>query len=513
MTQGIVWLVGAGPGDPELATLKAKRLIEAADVVVYDRLVDGRLLGYARRDAELIDVGKIPGKRVNRQEDINRLLIRLAGEGKRVARLKGGDPFVFGRGGEEAEALAAEGLRFEVVPGVTSAIAAPAYAGIPLTHRRMASSFTVVTGSEDPDKPDSAVDWRALARGGGTIVVLMGQANLRAIADALMRHGRDRRTPVALVQWGSEPYQRTLTGALGDIADKAAAAGFGAPAVTVVGEVARLRETIRWYDNRPLFGKRVLVTRTRAQASALCDTLARRGAQPIELPTIQIEPPDDYAELDAALADIAAYDWAIFTSANGVDAVFGRLEALGLDARALHGVKVGAIGPATAAGLRGRGIAADFMPRAFVAESVIEGMAAAYDLAGKRALLPRADIARAALSEGLAALGMRVDDVTAYRTVTPPDSAERARAVLREGVDIATFTSSSTARNLRALLDGNIDALQDVTIACIGPITARAAADMGLKVDIMASEYTIAGLVRAIESHFGQAEQENYPDE
>ena len=512
MTQGIVWLVGAGPGDPELATLKAKRLIESADAVVYDRLVDGRLLGYARADAELIDVGKIPGKRVNRQEDINRLLIRLAREGKRVARLKGGDPFVFGRGGEEAEALAAEGLRFEVVPGVTSAIAAPAYAGIPLTHRRMASAFTVVTGSEDPDKPDSAVDWQALARGGGTIVVLMGQANLRAIADALMRFGRAPQTPVALVQWGSEPYQRTLTGTLGDIADRAAEAGIGAPAVTVVGDVARLRETIRWFDNAPLFGKRVLVTRTRAQASALRDMLARRGAQPIELPTIRIEPPDDYAELDAALADIAAYDWAVFTSANGVDAVFGRLEALGLDARALHGVKVGAIGPATAAALRGRGIAADFVPRSFVAESVVEGMRA-YDLTGRRALLPRADIARAALSEGLAALGMRVDDVTAYRTGTPPDSAGRARAVLDEGIDIATFTSSSTVRNLCALLDGNIEALQDVTIACIGPITAQAAVDLGLKIDIMASEYTIAGLVRAIESHFGQAEQENIPNE
>ena len=512
MTQGIVWLVGAGPGDPELATLKAKRLIESADVVVHDRLVDGRLLGWARRDAELIDVGKIPGERVNRQEDINRLLVRLAREGKRVARLKGGDPFVFGRGGEEAEALAAEGLRFEVAPGVTSAIAAPAYAGIPLTHRRLASSFTVVTGSEDPDKPDSAVDWRALAQGGGTIVALMGQANLRAIADALVRFGRDPGTPVALVQWGSEPYQRTLAGTLGDIADRAAAAGIGAPAVTVVGDVARLREAIRWFDNGPLFGKRVLVTRTRAQASALCDALARRGAQPIELPTIQIEPPDDYAELDAALGNIGAYDWAIFTSVNGVDAAFSRLEALGLDARALHGVRVGAIGPATAAGLRTRGISADFVPKSFVAESVIEGMAA-YDLAGRRALLPRADIARAALSDGLAALGMRVDDVTAYRTIAPPDSAGRARAVLEEGVDIATFTSSSTVRNLCGLLSGNIEALQDVTIACIGPITARAALDLGLKVDIMASEYTIAGLVRAIESHFGQAEQGSSPNE
>lgn len=501
MTQGIVWLVGAGPGDPELITLKARRLIQSADAVVYDRLVDSRLLPYARPDAQLTDVGKIPGKRLNRQEDINRLLIDLARGGKRVVRLKGGDPFVFGRGGEEAEALADAGLRFEVVPGVTSAIAAPAYAGIPLTHRRMASAFTVVTGSEDPAKPNSAVNWQALARGGDTLVVLMGQANLRSIASALMEFGRAPHTPVALVQWGTEPYQRTIVGALSDIADKAAAAGIGAPAVTVIGEVVGLRDAIRWFDDRPLFGKRILVTRTRTQASALSDMLAQRGAQPIELPTIEIHPPDDYAQLDGALQSVHAYDWLIFTSANAVDAVFARMDALGLDARALHSAQIGAIGPATASRLRQCGVKADFVPQAFVAESIVEGMRA-YDMKGKRVLLPRADIARAALRDGLTELGASVDDIAVYRTIAPPDSAERARSIIEDGIDIAAFTSSSTVRNLCALLDGNTAALQSATIACIGPITAQTAAELGVKVDIVASEYTIAGLVKAVESHF-----------
>ena len=501
MTQGIVWLVGAGPGDPELITVKARRLIQSADAVVYDRLVDSRLLRHARHDAQLIDVGKIPGKRVNRQEDINRLLIDLAMDGKRVVRLKGGDPFVFGRGGEEAEALADASLRFEVVPGVTSAIAAPAYAGIPLTHRRMASAFTVVTGSEDPAKPNSAVNWQALAQSGDTLVVLMGQSNLRSIASALMQFGRAPQTPVALVQWGTEPYQRTLVGVLADIADKAAYAGIGAPAVTIIGDVVGLRDAIRWFDDRPLFGKRILVTRTRAQASALSDMLAQRGAQPIELPTIEIRPPDDYAQLDGALNAVHTYDWLIFTSANAVDAVFARMDALGLDARALHNAKIGAIGPATASRLRQCGVKADFIPQSFVAESIVEGMRAC-DMRGKRVLLPRADIARAALRQGLTELGASVDDIAVYRTVAPPDSAERARIILEDGIDIAAFTSSSTVKNLCALLDGNTTALQSATIACIGPITAQTAAELGVKVDIVAAEYTIAGLVKAVESHF-----------
>lgn len=507
MTQGIVWLVGSGPGDPDLITVKAKRLIQTADAVVYDRLVDSRLLQLAPSNAQMIDVGKIPGKRLNRQEDINALLVELAKAGRRVVRLKGGDPFVFGRGGEEAEALTSHGLRYEVVPGITSAIAAPAYAGIPLTHRRLASSFTVVTGSEDPSKPDSAVEWEALARSGGTIVILMGQSNLRSIVDTLIKFGRPPHTPTAIVQWGTEPYQRTLVATLADIADRATAVGMGAPAVTVVGDVVALRQSIRWFDNRPLFGKRILVTRTRTQAGTLSNMLAQRGAHAIELPTIQIQNLHDYTELDAAINSVSTYDWIIFTSVNAVSVVFERMDALGVDARALHGVSIGAIGPATANSLRQCGIKADFMPQSFVAESIVEGLKA-HDLNGKRILLPRADIARPALNHGLTALGASVNDVPVYHTTTVQDSADRARSILQDGIDVATFTSSSTVRSLHDLLNGNTDALQGVTIACIGPITAQTAAELGINVDVMASEYTIAGLVEAVESHLRQESPE-----
>lgn len=506
MSEGKVWLVGAGPGDPELISVKGLRLISAADCIVYDRLVDKRLLGNARESAELIDVGKIPGKRINRQQDINSLLVDLGSAGKKVVRLKGGDPFVFGRGGEEAESLVQAGVSFEIVPGITSAIAAPAYAGIPLTHRKLASSFTVVTGSEDPTKPDASVDWEVLAKSSDTLAILMGQSNLRAIVNALIQYGRPQETPVALVQWGTEPYQKTLLGTLSDIAERAAAAGIGAPAVTIVGDVVRLRNTIRWFDNRPLFGKRALVTRTRTQASALSDMLTQRGAQPIELPTIEVQPLDDYTELDHALQRHDDYDWAVFSSANTVDIVFDRLNALGFDARALHGVQIAAIGPATRRRLRARGIIADFMPSSFVAEAAA-GELKALGIDGKRVLLPQAEIARDALRNGLMDAGARVDTIAVYRTVTPPNTTERLQGILADGIDIATFTSSSTASNLVALLDGNTEALKDATIACIGPITAKRAAELGFKVDVMASEYTIAGLVEALESHFKEAGQ------
>ena len=504
MSKGIVSLVGAGPGDPELISVKGLRLIRSADAIVYDRLVDSRLLEHARSDAELIDVGKIPGKRINRQEDINSLLVELGTAGKRVVRLKGGDPFVFGRGGEEAEVLAGAGVQFELVPGITSAIAAPAYAGIPLTHRRLASSFTVVTGSEDPTKPDTSVDWEALAKSSDTLAVLMGQSNLRTIADALVRYGRRPETPVALVQWGTESYQRTLSGTLADIADKAAAAGIGAPAVTVIGDVVRLRESIGWFDNRPLFGKRVLVTRTRTQASALSEMLTQKGAQPIELPTIEIQPYGDYANLDEALKNIHEYNWAIFSSANAVDVVFDRLRGLGRDARAMRGVQIAAIGPATRRRLSERGIVADFVPSTFVAESVVDELKR-FGLNGKRVLLPQAEIARDVLRNGLAELGASVDAIPVYLTVTPADSADRLDRVLSGGVDIATFTSSSTATNLVELLGGNTSALKGATIACIGPVTAKRATELGLSVDVIASEHTIAGLIEAVESHFEEA--------
>lgn len=504
MSEGIVRLVGAGPGDPDLISVKGLRLIQSADTIVFDRLVDKRLLDNAREDAELIDVGKIPGKRINRQGDINGLLIELGRVGKKVVRLKGGDPFVFGRGGEEAEALAEAGIAFEIVPGITSAIAAPAYAGIPLTHRKLASSFTVVTGSEDPTKLDASVDWEVLAKSSDTLVVLMGQSNLRSIADALMKYGRAPETSVALVQWGTEPYQRTLVGTLSDIADRAATTGIGAPAVTIVGEVVRLRETIRWFDSRPLFGKRVLVTRTRTQASALSDRLTQQGAQPVELPTIEIQLMDDYTELDAALKDTLKYDWMVFSSANAVDVVFDRLGALQLDSRVFHSVKVAAIGPATRRRLLGHGIIADFMPASFVAEAAVSELGC-LGVNGLRVLLPQAEIARDALLQGLAELGASVDAISAYRTVTPKDTAERLRDILADGIDIVTFTSSSTVSNLVELLEGNTSVLKDATIACIGPITAERAADLGLSADIVATEHTIAGLIGAVESHFKEA--------
>ena len=501
VSKGKVFLVGAGPGDPGLITVKGLQCIEAADVVVYDRLVDSRLLGRAGPDAELIDVGKVPGEGGSKQADLNSLLVQKAKQGKRVVRLKGGDPFVFGRGGEEADALQQEGVAFEVVPGVTSAIAAPAYAGIPLTHRGVASSFTVVTGTEMPGKGASTVDWGALAKQPGTLVVLMGWENLPAIVEGLMRHGKGPETPIALVRWGTEPYQETVVGTLSDIVDRAADSGLKPPVVAVVGQVVQLREKLRWFDNQPLFGKRILVTRTRSQAGVLSRLLAERGAEAIELPTIEIGPIDDHRELDDAIRNLGRYEWVVFSSANAVRAVFDRLRIIGLDARAFHGARVAAIGSTTADRLAERGIAADFVPEELVSEAMVDGLRR-QGLESGRVLLPSADIAREALAEGLSALGATVDEVAVYRTL-PADGVEaRIHHVLADGVDVATFTSSSTATNLVRLLDGSVDRLSGATIACIGPITATTARELGLKVDIVATEHTIPGLVDALEAHF-----------
>ena len=503
MRRGKVFLVGAGPGDPGLITVRGLQCIESADVVVYDRLVDRRLLSHASPSAELVDAGKVSGEGGPRQTEINALLVDRAKAGKGVVRLKGGDPFVFGRGGEEAEALDAEGISFEVVPGVTSAIAAPAYAGIPLTHRRFASSFTVVTGSESPDKDASSVDWAKLAQASDTLVVLMGWENLSNIVETLLGKGRPRQTPVALVRWGTQPYQHTVVGTLSDIVGKAADAGLAPPVVAVIGDVVDLRNRLRWFDDRPLFSKRVLVTRTRTQAGALSELLSQRGAQPLEVPTIEIQPLDDYGPLDDALRRLRGYDWMVFTSVNAVQVVFDRLHALGMDARAFHATKVAAIGSATAAALEERGIVADFVPDTFVSEAVVAGLQK-LGLDGLRVLLPRADIAPETISQGLAALGTTVEEVTAYRTVTPRDSAPHLEEALACGIDVATFTSSSTVQNLARLLDGNLHRLSGATIACIGPITAATARELGLKVDIVASEHTIAGLVDALEAFFNQ---------
>lgn len=505
--------MGAGPGEPELITVKGLRCLEQAEVVVYDRLLDPALPGMARADAELVFVGKERGRQALSQDEINELLADRAAAGATVVRLKGGDPFVLGRGGEEAQFLAGKDIPFEVVPGVSSAVAAAAYAGIPVTQRGMATCFTVVSGSEDPSKEDSAVDWAALARTGGTLVVLMGWAALQSILERLQGEGMAADTPVALVQWGTWAKQRTVTGTLSDAAERGQAAGLTAPVVAVIGPVVRLREELAWFDRRPLFGKRVLITRSRTQNSHLRELLAAQGAEPLELPTIEIAPLADYAELDAALGrygllpvetpfgKISNY-WLIFASVNAVDAVFGRLESAGQDARALAGATIGAIGPATAAALEQRGIRADFVPQTSVSELAVSELAAR-EWSGTPVLLPGADIGREALANGLTAHGARVERVAAYRTVRPAGADEEARRLLAEGVDVVTFTSSSTARNLVDILEGDTAALGSAVIACIGPVTAGTARELGLRVDLVAGEPTVEGLAAALAEYLG----------
>ena len=497
-SKGIVYLVGAGPGDPGLITVKGLACLEKAEVVVCDRLVNERLLEHVPSHCEIIDAGKTPQKHPVPQGEINALLVDRARAGKVVVRLKGGDPFLFGRGGEEAEALAEAGISFEIVPGVTSAIAVPAYAGIPVTHRDLTSTFAVVTGHEDPTKDGSDIDWAKLATGVGTLVFLMGIGNLPAIVARLVEHGRDPQTPVAVIRWGTEPRQETVTGTLADIAQRVREAGLQPPAVTVVGEVVRLRNKLRWFDTRPLFGKRVLVTRARPQASALSQRLQELGAEPVEFPTIAIAPPSDWSNLDQALDKLATYDWVIFTSANGVEAVVERLRALGSDLRLLGGPHVAAIGPATAQALQGQGVRVDFVPSVYVAEEIAAGIG---DVRGQRVLLPRADKARPALAQGLRQKGALVDEVVAYRTTAA--SSGDLQAILGNGkIDIVTFTSSSTVKNLATALGGRPQelgqALSGMLVACIGPVTASTAQELGIRVDVVAREHTIQGLVDAI---------------
>ena len=497
---GTVYLVGAGPGDPGLITVSGLQRLESAEVVVYDRLVDRRLVARSPEEAEQVDVGKFPRESRDAQADINALLVSKAMEGKSVVRLKGGDPFVFGRGGEEAEALAKAGVPFQVVPGVTSAIAAPAYAGIPLTHRRFASSFTVVSGAGPRDENGSQVDWERLSHAGGTLVVLMGWENLSQITASLMGAGRSPETPVALVQWGSERYQRSAVGTLATIDEAAQREGLSPPVVAVVGEVVSLRDKLRWFDRSPLFGKRILVTRSQAQAGSLSELLFSEGAQPLELPTIEIQALEDQSELDAALAELGGFDWVVFPSSNAVDAVFNRLNELGRDSRSLHSVQVGAIGSATAASLRDRGIVADFVPEGFVSESVVEGMRH-LGVAGAKVLIPGALVRRKAMSRGLEALGAAVREVAVYRNAVPVDACERLSDILEHDIDFVTFTSGSTVRNLVALLEGDPGRLGEARVACIGPVTAAAANEAGLRVDIEAERHTVVGLVEALKAY------------
>ncbi|MFH1984107.1 MAG: uroporphyrinogen-III C-methyltransferase [Pseudomonadota bacterium] len=501
---GTVYLIGAGPGDPGLITVRGLECIRRADVIVYDYLAAPQLLKHARTDAEVIYVGKKGGDHTLPQEGINDLLVEKALAGSSVARLKGGDPFIFGRGGEEAEALVANGIPFEIVPGVTSAIAAPAYAGIPLTHRKFTATLAFVTGHEDPTKSASSIDWEALTRAAGTLVFFMGVKNLPLIVEQLTRHGRAPETPVALVRWGTTSRQKTVSGTLATIAQRVAEAGLKAPAIIVVGEVVSLRDTMRWFDRRPLFGKRIVVTRAREQASHLVERLQALGAECLEIPTIRIAAPEDWAPLDAAIADLEQYQWIVFTSVNGVKYFFQRLFSLGADVRRLHRAKIAVIGPATRDKLMEFGIRADILPESYRAESVVAAFANE-TVAGSRVLLPRALEARSVLPEALTRMGARVDDVCAYRTLLDSDGGDELLTALENAqIDMVTFTSSSTATNFKALLpEGRLaELMAPVTAASIGPITTETAEALGFTVALTADDYTIPGLCEAILKYY-----------
>ncbi len=500
---GTVYLVGAGPGAPGLITLDGVRALERADVVIYDYLASPRLLDHAPAAAERICVGKHGGGHRTEQDIITGLLIDHARAGRTVVRLKGGDPFVFGRGGEEAEALAAAGLPFVVVPGVSSAVAVPAYAGIPLTHRDLASSFTVLTGYEYPDKQELAVHWDAVAQRGNTLVFLMATRQLRANMDRLLAHGIDPATPAAVIRWGTVAAQETVIGTVATIADLVAARDLQPPAVAVVGQVVRLRETLAWAERQPLFGRRIVVTRPRAQAGGFIDALRALGADVLACPTIAIVPPASWAPLDAALDELPRYDWLVLTSVNGVAMFFDRLRARRLDVRALYRARVAAVGSETAAAIAARGLLVDVVPEEFRAEAVAEAMIAG-GVDGARVLLPRAAVAREVLPAMLRDAGALVDEVPAYETVPAPVDRDELRALLAaRAVDLVTFTSSSTVRTFVALLgDDAASLLADLPAGCIGPITADTARAAGMPVVLQPATYTIAALTEAIVAHF-----------
>jgi uroporphyrinogen III methyltransferase/synthase len=480
-----VYLVGAGPGDPGLITVRGAEVLGRAEVVIHDRLSARALLELAPTGAELIDVGKRAGGASTPQDDINALLIDRGRTGATVVRLKGGDPFVFARGGEEAAALDAAGVPYEVVPGITSAIAVPAYAGIPVTRRYSSTSVTIVTGHEDPTKEDPSVDWEALARVGGTIVVLMGAAHLSEITARLVNGGLDPDTPAAAVRWGTRPDQTTIVATLGTLARESVRP----PSTIVIGDV--VRDRLEWYESRPLFGLDVVVTRTRQQASELARRLSVAGAGIVELPTIEVvEPQDGGAALRNALADLPRYDWLVLTSPNGARRT---LDAIG-DARRLAGVRIAVMGTGTAAAVRERFVEPDLVPPRFVAESLLETMPSA-PRDGARVLVSRAEVARDVLPEGLRAAGWDVDVVDAYRTVPATADADALDRVA--AADVITFTSSSTVTNFIAIAGAE---RVPRTVACIGPITAGTARDAGLHVDIEATEHSIEGLASAIET-------------
>jgi uroporphyrinogen III methyltransferase / synthase len=503
VSSGAVYLVGAGPGDPGLLTVRGRELLASCDTIVYDALVNPTLVDDAwlgrTSEAEKIFVGKRGGAPSMEQEAITALLLQLAREGKRVVRLKGGDPMVFGRGGEEAIALSAAGLSFEVVPGITAGVAAPAYAGIPVTHRGLSTSVTFITGHEDPGKDKDQTDWAALARAGGTLVLYMGVSRLAKIAKALIDGGRSLETPAAIIEWGTYPRQRTVTATLATLAEQAAREKVIAPSIAIVGDVVKLRSEMSWFDRRPLFGRTIVVTRAREQASQLRSALEIAGATVIEAPAIRIEPLDQGA-LRSALGQLAMYKWLVVTSRNAVDLLWAALRELGLDARAFSGMKLCAVGPATADALLARGLAVDVIPDRYVAEGVIEKLRERTDMRGARVLFARAAGARELLPAALREMGAAVDEIEIYRAVPDLSGLGVLSDTLDAGaVDLVTFTSASTVRHF-------VDALGTARAgmirgASIGPVTSDAARALGVPIEIEAAESSITSLVQAIIVH------------
>ena len=500
MAEGKVFLVGSGPGDPGLITVRGSQLIESADAVVYDALANATLLPPGARETgrpELYYVGKRGGEKAPvSQEEINQLLVRLAREGKRVVRLKGGDPFVFGRGSEEAQAMNDASVPFEIVPGVTAGIAAAAYAGIPVTHRGLSTSVTFVTGHEDPAKPHTQTNWSALAKVGGTIVLYMGVKTLASITDALLKGGMPPEIPAAAIQWGTQPRQRTVVATLETIAAKALEENISSPAITVIGWSVVLRDELTWFEKRPLYGRRIVVTRATQQAQALTQKLRELGADVIEMPATQVARLD-LAPLREAIGELSRYQWLILTSQNAVAILWDQLLGEGRDARALAALKIAAVGPATAAALLEHGIAVDVIPQRFVAEGLLEMMRERNDVASKRILYVTAEGSRDVLPQGLREIGAEIDVIEAYRSVLDGQGAERlARAIEAGKLDLATFTSGSAVR-------GYVDAIgEDLAVqipaASIGPQTSDALREAGIEVKAEAKESTVDGLVSAV---------------
>lgn len=498
--KGFVYLVGAGPGDPGLFTIKGKELLERAEVVVYDRLVSPEIIAWANPQAEMIYVGKESSRHTLSQDEINALLAEKAAQGKMVVRLKGGDPFVFGRGGEEALYVRERGFGFAVVPGISSAIAVPAYAGIPVTHRDATSSFAVITGHEKPGKEVSSINWELISTGIGTLVFLMGVENLQYIVNNLMENGRSPETPVALIRRGTMPDQEVISGRLNDIVARVREAGLKPPAIIVVGETVDLRQELGWWETGPLWGKRIMVTRSRHQASVLVKKIKELGGEAIEFPTIEITEEEDLDKLYEAFKNIESYHWIIFTSVNAVDIFFRELKSQGHDIRSLAGIKIGAIGPATSERLQKYGLLVELMPDEYQAEGLVKELQTMM-APGQRVLLPRARGARDILPLQLGDLGAEVEEILLYQAVVPSYINDvNIAELLQQTIDYITFTSSSTVTNFIDII-GNQQAEElsgRMKVACIGPITAEKAREKGLKVDIIASEYTIDGLLQSI---------------